>query len=61
MFCRNLGTADRALRALIGILLISLVYFVPTPWGWIGLIPLATAIISFCPLYLPFRLNTAGK
>lgn len=48
----NIGTADRVIRILIGLALISLVFVGPkTPWGWIGLIPIATAIVSFCPLY----------
>jgi len=50
--CKNVGTVDRVLRAIIGIVLIALVYVGPqTPWGWLGLIPLVTAAISFCPLY----------
>jgi len=28
------------------------------PWGWIGLIPLATGVFRFCPGYLPFGMNT---
>lgn len=49
---RNVGTIDRIARAVIGVVLIALVFVGPqTPWGWIGLIPLATALVSFCPLY----------
>ena len=50
--CKNVGTTDRIVRVVIGLVLISLVFAGPqTPWGWLGLIPLITAGIGFCPLY----------
>lgn len=59
MFKHNVGSIDRALRVIIGLALISLVFIGPqTPWGWIGLLPLATAVTGFCPGYLPFGLST---
>lgn len=49
---RNLGTLDRALRIIVGLVLIALVFVGPqTPWGWIGLIPLITAFVGWCPAY----------
>lgn len=49
---RNLGTLDRALRIIVGLILIALVFVGPqTPWGWIGLIPLITAFVGWCPAY----------
>ncbi len=49
----NVGGIDRALRAILGLALISLVFVGPqTAWGWIGLVPLATGLVGFCPLYL---------
>jgi hypothetical protein len=57
----NMGTADRAIRALVGILLIALSIFGTIGiWGWIGVIPLATAIVSFCPLYSVLGMKTCG-
>ncbi|WP_438952210.1 YgaP family membrane protein [Porticoccus sp.] len=48
----NLGTADRLLRLVVGLVLITLVFIGPqTAWGWIGLIPLATALLGNCPVY----------
>jgi hypothetical protein len=48
----NVGTADRVLRIIIGLILIALVFVEPrTAWGWIGVIPLVTALVNFCPLY----------
>ncbi|WP_018231296.1 YgaP family membrane protein [Thioalkalivibrio thiocyanodenitrificans] len=56
---KNMGTVDRALRAIVGLVLISLVFVGPqTPWGWIGIIPLATAVISWCPAYSLLGMRT---
>ncbi|WP_298284294.1 DUF2892 domain-containing protein [Acidocella sp.] len=57
----NVGTIDRVLRVIAGLVLLSLVFIGPkTMWGLIGLVPLGTAAIGFCPAYLPFGLNTCG-
>jgi hypothetical protein len=49
---RNVGTVDRVIRLILGIALIAIVFVGPqTPWGWLGLIPLATAFGRFCPAY----------
>lgn len=49
---RNVGGVDRVLRIILGLVLIALVFVGPqTPWGWLGLIPLATGIVGFCGLY----------
>lgn len=59
---RNLGTVDRAIRVVLGLLLLSLVFWGPqTWWGLIGLVLIATAAWSFCPLYKAFGWSTAGK
>lgn len=48
----NVGGIDRALRIVAGLIILSLVFIGPqTPWGWIGLVPLLTGAIGFCPLY----------
>jgi len=55
----NEGTIDRAIRIVLGLGLITLVFAGPhTPWGWVGLVPLATGFIGFCPLYKILGLNT---
>ena len=49
---RNVGSIDRAVRIILGLVLIALVFVGPqTPWGWLGLIPLATGLFGFCGLY----------
>ena len=56
---RNIGTADRWIRIIIGVILIALaISGTIGAWGWIGIIPLATALINFCPLYRLIGLST---
>ena len=58
---QNVGSIDRALRAIVGIGLISLVFIGPqTVWGWIGVVPLATALLGWCPPYALLGINTCG-
>ncbi len=55
----NVGTVDRALRILAGSLLILLSLLnVIGPWGWLGLIPIATGTLRFCPAYTLLGLRT---
>ena len=59
MFAKNVGSIDRILRIVVGLGLISLVFVGPqTPWGWVGIVPLLTAFISFCPLYTLIGIRT---
>lgn len=56
---RNEGTLDRALRILAGLILLSLVFVGPqTPWGLIGIVPLATGLIGWCPAYTLLGIRT---
>lgn len=58
----NVGGIDRILRIIIGLVFISLVFVGPqTPWGWIGVIPLATALIGWCPAYVPFGISSCPR
>jgi hypothetical protein len=58
----NEGTIDRIIRVVVGLVLISLVFVGPqTPWGWIGLLPLATGLIGWCPAYSLFGLSTCPR
>ena len=58
---KNEGNIDRLLRVIIGLVLISLVFIGPkAAWGWVGLLPLLTGIIGFCPAYKIFGINTCG-
>ncbi|KZY67180.1 hypothetical protein A3742_07870 [Oleiphilus sp. HI0071] len=56
---KNEGRIDRSIRIILGMVLISLVFIGPqSAWGWIGLVPLITGVIGFCPLYKIIGLNT---
>lgn len=60
----NIGRLDKIFRIVIGLLLLSLVFILPDDrrwWGLLGLLPLATTVISFCPLYRLLRMNTLEK
>ncbi len=58
----NVGNLDKTVRIVLGLVLISLVFIGPqTPWGWIGIIPLATALIGWCPLYKVIGVSTCKK
>tara|TARA_Y100000768_G_C23417776_1_gene424653 strand:- start:52 stop:243 length:192 start_codon:yes stop_codon:yes gene_type:complete len=61
MFCINVGKVERLLRVLLGIAIFyaGVLYpLEPRAWGFIGLIPVITGILGWCPLYLPFKINT---
>ncbi|NOZ78555.1 MAG: DUF2892 domain-containing protein [Acidobacteria bacterium] len=58
---KNLGSTDRIIRVIIGLAILGIGWGYHSWWGLVGLIPLATAGISRCPLYCPLRLSTTGK
>lgn len=50
--CQNMCPVERVLRICVGLGLIALVFSGPqTPWGWVGIIPLATGIVGWCGLH----------
>jgi len=55
---QNLGSLDRTIRIFAGIAIVGLGLASSNWLGAIGLIPLATGLIGWCPAYLPFGLNT---
>lgn len=61
---KNMGSADRIIRVILAVIFAAL-YFSGTVTGTLGIVLLVlgivfvlTSVISFCPLYLPFGLNT---
>jgi len=55
----NEGTIDRALRVIAGLILIALAATGTVGvWGWIGIMPLLTGVIGFCPAYTILGINT---
>ena len=61
-FKANEGTADRVLRTLAGVVLLSLTVVGPrTAWGLVGLVPILTGLAGTCPLYTLLGLSTCAK
>lgn len=55
----NEGALDRVIRVVLGLAIISLVFIGPqTPWAWLGLVPLLTGVVGFCPAYALFGVRT---
>lgn len=57
----NIGKIDKILRIVLGIAILVIGYMNHSWWGLIGLIPLGTAVLGYCPLYPLVGLNTANK
>lgn len=58
---QNVGGIDRILRIVVGVAAIAFALFSQSEyaiWGFIGIVPLATGLIGWCPVYLPFGLKT---
>jgi hypothetical protein len=58
---KNMGFTDRWVRIVIGLAIIAAGFYYESWWGLIGIVPLATALIRTCPLYLPFGISTVRK
>jgi hypothetical protein len=61
MMKRNVGSIDKGLRIVVGIGLLSLLFLLEGNARWlglIGLVPLGTALIGYCPLYAVLGLST---
>jgi type IV secretory pathway TrbD component len=54
----NVGGVDRVIRIVAGLIIIVLGVVFKSWWGLIGLLPLATALINFCPLYTLIGIST---
>lgn len=56
---KNEGGLDRVLRVIAGLAVLSLAFVGPkTPWAYLGLVPLLTGALGFCPLYTLLGVNT---
>lgn len=55
----NVGGIDRILRIVLGFVLIALAATGTVGWwGWLGIVPLATGALGWCPPYAMFGFNT---
>ena len=56
---KNIGTTDMVIRFIVGLFLLSLIFWGPkTLWGLVGLVPILAGAIRFCPLYTLLGINT---
>ena len=57
----NVGGIDKWLRILLGLALIAWAATGGPAWAWIGVVPLATGVFNFCPLYRLMGINTCRR
>ena len=59
---QNVHNIERVVRVVIGAAIVSLVFIGPqSPWGWLGLVPMATGLLGWCPPYAMLGINTCKK
>lgn len=54
----NVGKTDRIIRAVVGLAIITAGVYFNSWWGLIGVIPVLTAAIGWCPLYIPLKFSS---
>jgi len=54
----NVGGIDKILRIVLGLALVAWAALGGPVWAWIGIVPLGTGLIGFCPLYPLLGINT---
>lgn len=60
----NIGNADRVLRVILGVALLAMFLVAESSlrwWGLLGIVPLATAALGFCPLYAVLGISTRAR
>lgn len=54
----NVGGIDRTVRIIVGLAAIAAGFYFKSWWGVVGVVPLLTATLRWCPAYLPFGIKT---
>jgi len=54
----NVGGADRVVRVVLGVAIIAAGLYFKSWWGAVGVVLLLTALLGWCPAYLPFGIST---
>ena len=57
----NVGSTERTLRIIAGIVIIAIGIYFGSWWGVIGIVPLFTGLFRFCPLYTMLGMNTCRR
>jgi len=55
---KNVGTVDRIVRIVVGLIIIVVGFLYQSWWGAIGIIPILTGSLGWCPAYIPLKINT---
>jgi hypothetical protein len=58
---KNVGSVDRLLRIIVGAVIVVWGVYSDSWWGLVGLVPLMTGLLNWCPIYLPFNLSTIKR
>ncbi|MBU0480185.1 MAG: DUF2892 domain-containing protein [Proteobacteria bacterium] len=59
---QNVGNIERVFRVLAGVGILSLAFIGPaSPWGYLGIVPILTGLIGWCPPYALLGISTCGK
>jgi len=59
----NTGNVDRVLRVVLGLVILSALFWIKGDWRWVGLVglvPLATGLVGWCALYALLGIGTRG-
>ncbi|MCF8335004.1 MAG: DUF2892 domain-containing protein [Bacteroidales bacterium] len=57
---KNIGKTDKVIRIILGLVIGAVGIYFQSWWGLLGLIPLVTAFVGTCALYLPFGISTCS-
>jgi hypothetical protein len=58
---KNVGVVDRIIRVIVGVAILMIGWYYQSWWGLIGIVPLLTAAIGFCPAYSPMCISTCAS
>lgn len=59
---KNVGSIERIIRIIAGVFILSLAFVGPqSPWAYLGIIPLATGLLGWCPPYALLGMSTCKK
>ena len=54
----NVGKTDRAVRFVAGALILAVGFYFQSWWGLLGLVPITTGLMRWCPAYVPLKINS---
>ncbi len=58
---KNIGSLDKNLRISLGAIILIIGYLNDSWWGLVGILPIITSFMGFCPAYFPFKFSTIKK